>query len=125
MTAQPCHCAELEAVVERLTHALELLLSETAYDCKPDSEDTGSGWVVTQFGRARSIAQDVLSLSSPAPSSLLARREAERTVIEAARDYTTERNYQNVEACHKDQDAREKVLLDALAALDLLEKDSA
>lgn len=39
-------------------------------------------------------------------------------VADAAREYTTERSYQNVEACRKDQDRLEQILLDSLATLD-------
>lgn len=46
---------------------------------------------------------------------------AKDQVIEAAKEYTKLREYQNVDACRKDQDRLEKVLLDALAALDKLE----
>lgn len=47
--------------------------------------------------------------------------EAERTLLiavaKAAKEYTTERVYSCVEACKRDQDLREKLLLKALSQL--------
>lgn len=60
-----------------------------------------SGWAASSGARSRYVPQQALL-----------------RVLEAARDYTTERQYQNVQACREDQDRREGILIAAIHAAD-------
>ena len=105
MTAQPCRCEELEAVVERMRQVIdEAILCRHASNCQG---------CLKRF-------HDVLE--SHTLSSILARREAARAVVEAAREEAK---------THEPDDDEEQVpchceLCDALAHLDAqLEKEKA
>ena len=84
MTAQPCHCAELEAVVERMTEALKGMIVQFAFHGnEADGENSFSTGGLSALEEAFDVLgfKDVVTesdFSSPALSSLLARREAER-----------------------------------------------
>ena len=103
MTAQPCRCEELEAVVEVMSNALRNIIED-----HNAGEDRDSPCIKRWAEPA---------LASPALSSLLARREAEKAVVKAAQEL-------------KEGDGRETFprskLWDRLAALDAqLEKEKA
>ena len=102
MTAQPCHCEELEAVVEILRQVID-----EAILCRYASECPGC---LERFHKA---------LSSPPLSSLLARREAERKVVEAARTALYDAgDGMRIDNCDPCADK----LRDALVALDALDQ---
>ena len=101
MTAQPCHCAELEAVVEKLTLAMRKIQLEAIEQ------------------RIAQIADEVFFTMLPTLSSLLARREAERKVVEAARTALYDAgDGMRIDNCDPCADK----LRDALVALDALDQ---
>jgi hypothetical protein len=53
----------------------------------------------------------------PRPAFVVLKRDVVEAHIQAIKDYTTERQYQNVEACRKDQDRLERRVVETAAAL--------
>lgn len=101
MTAQPCRCEELEAVVEKLTLAMRKIQLEAIEQ------------------RIAQIADEVFFTMLPTLSSLLDRREAERKVVEAARTALYDAgDGMRIDNCDPCADK----LRDALVALDALDQ---
>ena len=77
MTPIPCRCEELEVVVERIASGLWRIHTK---------ENHGGPIDECKFSECKLYP----FLSGPAPTSLLARREAEQKVIHVAREYHAE-----------------------------------